>query len=209
MCGISDKEPASLLDIHSIPLATSHVLATCHSLLYVDDKLIGDPIERATLAVLPWTLTKGDVVICRTVKQSLKILKRFHFNRSVFLFGNYRLPRMTVKIQNSCRIHWDALYNSNCLTRVCFIWYMYYVVCRHYYIIYKHYVVYPSSLKRMSVLVSKQDASFNTENLVMTKGAPEVIKDMLKEVEKNLIFMYNFFYCSCCLVVLPRVCMSF
>ena len=69
--------------------------------------------------------------------------------------------------------------------------------------------MYPSSLKRMSVLVSKQDASFNTENLVMTKGAPEVIKDMLKEVEKNLIFMYNFFYCSCCQVVLPRVCMSF
>ena len=47
----------------------------------MEDKLIGDPIERATLSVLPWTLTKGDVVMCKTIKQSLKIQKRFHFNR--------------------------------------------------------------------------------------------------------------------------------
>ena len=34
----------------------------------------------------------------------------------------------------------------------------------------------------MSVIVSQQDAAYNVEYLVMTKGAPEVIKTMLKEV---------------------------
>lgn len=81
VCGVSDK--SDLVQIESAPLETCQVLATCHSLMYVDDKLIGDPIERATLSVLPWTLTKGDVVMCKTVKQSLKIQKRFHFNRFV------------------------------------------------------------------------------------------------------------------------------
>ena len=32
------------------------------------------------------------------------------------------------------------------------------------------------------MIVSKQDANFNCEYLVMTKGAPEVIKNMLREV---------------------------
>ena len=81
VCGLSDN--TDLVPIESVAVATCEVLATCHSLMYVEDKLIGDPIERATLKVLPWTLTKGDVVMCKTIKQSLKIQKRFHFNRFV------------------------------------------------------------------------------------------------------------------------------
>ena len=77
------SDQSDLVQIDEVPIETCQVLATCHSLMHVEDKLIGDPIEKATLSVLPWTLTKGDVVMCRSLKQSLKIQKRFHFNRSV------------------------------------------------------------------------------------------------------------------------------
>ena len=42
-----------------------------------------------------------------------------------------------------------------------------------------------STLKRMSVIVSKQDSQYNIQYLVMCKGAPEVIKTMLTKVGYN------------------------
>ncbi|GFS72069.1 manganese-transporting ATPase 13A1 [Nephila pilipes] len=82
VAGLNKKEKVCL--ISDVPAETIQVLATCHSLVQLEDGIVGDPLEKATLMAIEWNLTKGDAVIPRKGKLSgLKIFHRFHFSSSL------------------------------------------------------------------------------------------------------------------------------
>ncbi|KPP72851.1 putative cation-transporting ATPase 13A1 [Scleropages formosus] len=75
------REGKEVMPVSEIPVETHRVVATCHSLVTLDDgQLVGDPLEKAMLTAADWTLTKDEKVFPRSIKTpGLKIHQRFHF----------------------------------------------------------------------------------------------------------------------------------
>ncbi|CAI5764980.1 manganese-transporting ATPase 13A1 [Podarcis lilfordi] len=75
------RDGKEVTPVSDIPIETHRVIATCHSLMQLDDgTLVGDPLEKAMLTAVEWTLTKDEKVFSRSIKtQGLKIHQRFHF----------------------------------------------------------------------------------------------------------------------------------
>ncbi|XP_041941386.1 manganese-transporting ATPase 13A1 isoform X2 [Alosa sapidissima] len=75
------REGKEVMPVSEIPVETHRVVATCHSLVTLDDgQLVGDPLEKAMLTAADWSLTKDEKVFARGIKTpGLKIHQRFHF----------------------------------------------------------------------------------------------------------------------------------
>ncbi|CAH1117439.1 unnamed protein product [Phaedon cochleariae] len=75
------QNDARVTPVADLPLDTVHVLATCHSLAQLDDGLVGDPLEKATLTAVEWGVTKADAVVPKKGRSpGMKIFHRFHFS---------------------------------------------------------------------------------------------------------------------------------
>ncbi|KAL1123867.1 hypothetical protein AAG570_001637 [Ranatra chinensis] len=83
VAGIGDS-PSSVTPLSEASQETLQVLATCHALAQLEDGIVGDPLEKATLQAIDWNLTKGDAVIPKKGKApGLKIFSRNHFSSSL------------------------------------------------------------------------------------------------------------------------------
>lgn len=81
---VNTKPPAKVTKVSEVPIETAQVLATCHSLAHLDDGLVGDPLEKATLSAVDWTLTRADAVIPKRGRSAaMKIFHRHHFTSAL------------------------------------------------------------------------------------------------------------------------------
>lgn len=82
VAGVAGDEKTVPID--QAPIDSIQVLATCHSLVQLEDELVGDPLEKATLQAIDWSLTKGDAVIPKKGRHpAMKIFHRNHFSSSL------------------------------------------------------------------------------------------------------------------------------
>ena len=97
VAGVNGQEGSTeVTPVEKAPVESIQVLATCHSLVQLDDGLVGDPLEKATLTAVDWTLTKGEAVIPRKGKMAgLKIFQRYHFSsalKRMSVVAGYTMP---------------------------------------------------------------------------------------------------------------------
>lgn len=90
-----------MLPMNEAPEHTIQVLATCHSLVQLEDTLVGDPVEKASLKAINWNLSKNDYIAPKKSKiPPLKILSRFYFSSSLkrmSVLAVYKCPKTTNK----------------------------------------------------------------------------------------------------------------
>eukprot|EP00250_Pteridium_aquilinum_P006683 c16550_g1_i2 orf=230-2653(+) len=67
-------------DSSSISEQAVQILAACHALVFVDNKLVGDPLEKAALKGIDWAYTSDERAVPRKGNyQPVQILQRHHF----------------------------------------------------------------------------------------------------------------------------------
>jgi cation-transporting ATPase 13A1 len=65
-------------------LETTLVLASAHALVKLDEgDIVGDPMEKATLTALGWTLGKNDILTSKAAANSVQIKRRFQFSSAL------------------------------------------------------------------------------------------------------------------------------
>ncbi|KAL4323433.1 hypothetical protein GQ457_11G011050 [Hibiscus cannabinus] len=67
-------------DMTKVPSRTVEILASCHALVFVDNKLVGDPLEKAALKGIDWSYKSDEKAVPRKgTGNSVQIVQRHHF----------------------------------------------------------------------------------------------------------------------------------
>ena len=72
-----------LCSAEDLPLKAQLVLAGCHSLITVDEKPLGDPVEVAALAAMRWELRHDRTVDARHRSRGVRVLQRYAFQAAL------------------------------------------------------------------------------------------------------------------------------
>ncbi|OVF10420.1 putative cation-transporting ATPase [Clavispora lusitaniae] len=87
LAGFKDDDLHHLFSCEEAPETTSWVLGSAHALVKLDDgKVVGDPMEQATLKAAHWDVGTKDTVERKKEKnksESIKILRRFQFSSAL------------------------------------------------------------------------------------------------------------------------------
>uniref|UniRef100_A0A1D1XPG0 Putative cation-transporting ATPase n=2 Tax=Anthurium amnicola TaxID=1678845 RepID=A0A1D1XPG0_9ARAE len=79
VAGLNDSEDLET-DMTRVPSCAVEVLAACHALVFVDNKLVGDPLEKAALKGIGWVYTSDEKAMPkRSGNHSVQIVQRNHF----------------------------------------------------------------------------------------------------------------------------------
>jgi cation-transporting ATPase 13A1 len=77
--GLSNCEEAET-DMSKVPVRTLEILASCHALVFVENKLVGDPLEKAALKGIDWSYKADEKALPRRGNgNSVQIMQRYHF----------------------------------------------------------------------------------------------------------------------------------
>eukprot|EP00897_Mesotaenium_endlicherianum_P008584 jgi/Mesen1/7754/ME000407S06956 len=77
--GVLEGGTELVTDPASLQQETVLALATCHALVFVENKLVGDPLEKAALKGVDWTFTGEEKALSRRGGTSAQIVQRHHF----------------------------------------------------------------------------------------------------------------------------------
>ncbi|KAI7997321.1 putative manganese-transporting ATPase PDR2 [Camellia lanceoleosa] len=79
-------------DMSKVPGRTVEILASCHALVFVDNKLVGDPLEKAALKGIEWSYKSDEKAMPKKGGgNAVQIVQRHHFRS--------RLKRMAVVVR--------------------------------------------------------------------------------------------------------------
>lgn len=77
MNGTTDLES----DTSRVPVRTVEILASCHALVFVENKLVGDPLEKAALKGIDWSYKSDDKAVPKKGNgHPVQIVHRYHFS---------------------------------------------------------------------------------------------------------------------------------
>ncbi|XP_027354268.1 probable manganese-transporting ATPase PDR2 [Abrus precatorius] len=67
-------------DMSRVPVRTVEILASCHALVFVENKLVGDPLEKAALKGIDWSYKSDEKAVPKKGNgHPVQIVHRYHF----------------------------------------------------------------------------------------------------------------------------------
>ncbi|KAL3835729.1 hypothetical protein ACJIZ3_010465 [Penstemon smallii] len=77
--GLTDNENLET-EMSKVPDRTLEILASCHALVFMDNKLVGDPLEKAALKGIEWSYKSDEKAVPKKGSgNSVQIVQRHHF----------------------------------------------------------------------------------------------------------------------------------